>query len=238
MPKRLVAEIHVARSTRAVLIGQPRGSGVCRFAPGSTTVGRWPALLARSRATVKPVPPGGGGTRSGNRMSHAVKPRTSRTSRPATSRSCSAERVPSPTRSPMRRPPGSPPVVSSRAPRTSRRPSSRSRHGGMAGEPFDRCYHQTCDTCPRQHEGLRQLSGGAAQTAVKQKRTRQQRPIHEAGPPVPALSERSTAATAEASQPARLPSPGRRSRAPARRFGAGPIDPASTAKVPRRRGSR
>ena len=36
------------------------------------------------------------------------------------------------------------------------------RHGGVAGEPFDRCYHQACDTISNvNYVGLRQLSQGA-----------------------------------------------------------------------------
>jgi len=42
------------------------------------------------------------------------------------------------------------------------------RFGGVAGEPFDRCYHQACDTMSNVNwVGLRQLSGGAVHaTAV------------------------------------------------------------------------
>jgi len=36
------------------------------------------------------------------------------------------------------------------------------RHGGVAGEPFDRCYHKACDTLANiNYVGLRQLSQGA-----------------------------------------------------------------------------
>ena len=41
-------------------------------------------------------------------------------------------------------------------------PEQAERHGGVAGEPFDRCYHQACDTLSNVNfVGLRQLSGGA-----------------------------------------------------------------------------
>jgi Zn-dependent M28 family amino/carboxypeptidase len=42
------------------------------------------------------------------------------------------------------------------------------RHGGVAGEPFDRCYHQACDTISNiNYVGLRQLSQAAVHaTAV------------------------------------------------------------------------
>ncbi|MEA2143250.1 MAG: hypothetical protein QOI64_1680 [Solirubrobacteraceae bacterium] len=42
------------------------------------------------------------------------------------------------------------------------------RHGGVAGEPFDACYHQACDTLANiNYVGLRQLSQGAVHaTAV------------------------------------------------------------------------
>ncbi|MDP1849573.1 MAG: M20/M25/M40 family metallo-hydrolase [Solirubrobacteraceae bacterium] len=42
------------------------------------------------------------------------------------------------------------------------------RHGGVAGEPFDRCYHQACDTISNiNYVGLRQLSQAATHaTAV------------------------------------------------------------------------
>jgi Zn-dependent M28 family amino/carboxypeptidase len=41
------------------------------------------------------------------------------------------------------------------------------RFGGVAGEPFDRCYHQACDTLSNvNYVGLRQLSGGAVHAAA------------------------------------------------------------------------
>jgi Zn-dependent M28 family amino/carboxypeptidase len=47
-------------------------------------------------------------------------------------------------------------------------PEEQERFGGVAGEPFDRCYHQACDTLSNvNYVGLRQLSQGAVHaTAV------------------------------------------------------------------------
>ena len=41
---------------------------------------------------------------------------------------------------------GSRPAASSPAPRRSRRPTQVALYGGTAGQPFDPCYHQLCDT--------------------------------------------------------------------------------------------
>ena len=47
-------------------------------------------------------------------------------------------------------------------------PEQQARHGGVAGEPFDRCYHQACDTISNiNYVGLSQLSQAATHaTAV------------------------------------------------------------------------
>ncbi|MGH2943434.1 MAG: M20/M25/M40 family metallo-hydrolase, partial [Solirubrobacteraceae bacterium] len=47
-------------------------------------------------------------------------------------------------------------------------PAQQARYGGVAGEPFDRCYHQACDTFSNvSTRGLRQLADAAAHaTAV------------------------------------------------------------------------
>jgi Zn-dependent M28 family amino/carboxypeptidase len=46
-------------------------------------------------------------------------------------------------------------------------PDEQARFGGVAGEPFDRCYHQACDTLSNvNYVGLRQLSQGAVHAAA------------------------------------------------------------------------
>ena len=130
-------------------------------------------------------------------------------------------------------------------------PAEQARFGGVAGEAFDRCYHEACDTLSNVNwVGLRQLSGGAVHatavfadrrdpvgeaTAGAAAEERAQRRARRAvGPPAPALSDRPGGGAA-----ARLParSPVRRS-PPAGGCGARPGRPrAASAPRRRRRGS-
>ena len=63
-------------------------------------------------------------------------------------------------------------------------------YGGTAGEPYDPCYHQACDTSQREHAGPGEM-GDAAAHAVSS--PRQVRPVRGRQPPVPASARRRTA---------------------------------------------
>ena len=81
----------------------------------------------------------------------------------------------------VHRPRRSRPAGCSPEPRASRRPRRSAVYGGVAGEAYDRCYHQACDTISNLNDtAFDQMSDGAAtalMTLAESKEPKKAKPV-------------------------------------------------------------